>query len=64
MLSSARKSDFGSLNFLCAAARLLLISGRSLRVLDAQAGRDDEQFVRGVLALRLEQHPANRRVDG
>ena len=43
---------------------LLLIERAFSRVLDAQAGRDDEQFVCGVLALRLEQHPANRRVDG
>src|SRR6266496_2374842 len=43
---------------------LLLIERAFSRVLDAQSGRDDEQFARGALALRLEQHPANRRVDG
>jgi len=34
------------------------------RVLDAQAGGDDEQFAGGVFMLRLEQHSPERRVNG
>ena len=42
----------------------LLIERSFARVLDAQAGGDDEQFVRGVLVLRLKQHAAQRGIDG
>ena len=33
------------------------------RILNAQAGGDDEQFARGVFVLRLQQHPAERRIN-
>ncbi len=33
------------------------------RILNAQAGGDDEQFARGVFVLRLQQHPAQRRIN-
>ena len=33
------------------------------RILDAQAGSDDQEFVRRVFLLRLQQHPAQGRVD-
>ncbi len=41
-----------------------LVEGAFTRVLNAQAGGDDEQLGGGVLALRLEQHAAEGGIDG
>ena len=44
---------------------LLLLIERSLpRVLDAERRRDDEHLAQGLLAVRLQNHPAHRRVHG
>ena len=42
---------------------IFLVEWSLARILDAQAGGDDEQFARGVFMLRLQQHPAERRVN-
>ena len=42
---------------------VLLVERPLAGILNAQAGGDDEQLARGVLALRLEQHPAERRIN-
>src|ERR1017187_909026 len=42
---------------------VLFVERTFARVLNAQAGGDDEQFARGVFVLRLQQHPAQRRVN-
>ena len=41
----------------------LLVERTLARVLDAQAGGDDQQFPRGVFVLRLEQHAAERGIN-
>ncbi len=43
---------------------VFLVERAFARVLDAEAGGDDEQFARGVLVLGLQQHAAERGVDG
>ena len=43
---------------------LLLLQRPLARVLDAQPGGNNEQLTRGMLLLRLQQHPAQRRIDG
>ena len=42
---------------------VLLLQRTLARVLNAQPGGDDQQFARGVFVLRLEQHPAERRIN-
>ena len=42
---------------------IFLVQGPLARVLNAQAGGDDEQFAGGVLVLRLQQHAAESRID-
>ena len=49
---------------MCAAAAASFCVHWSLaRILNAQAGGDDQHFVRGVLLLRLQQHAAQRGID-
>ena len=42
---------------------VLLLERTFARVLDAQAGGDDQQFARGMFVLRLEQHAAQRGIN-
>src|SRR5205085_1003682 len=42
---------------------LFLVHWTFARILDAEAGGDDEEFARGMFLLRLQQHAAKRRIN-
>ena len=44
--------------------RLALVERAFARVLDAQAGSDDEEFSTRVLGLGLQEHPTQCGIDG
>ena len=50
-------------SFVGGGGGVLLVERALARILNAQAGGDDQQFARGMFVLRLEQHAAQRGIN-